>query len=62
MLTSIEKHVPGVMTSLLMSSLPISILHQLFRCRYSNPREWLQALLPFPALLPEHPREPARRL
>ena len=29
MLTSTEKHVPGVMTSLLMSSPPISISHQL---------------------------------
>ena len=62
MLTSTEKHVPGVMTSLLMSSPPISISHQLFRCRYSNSREWFQALLHFPALPPEHPRELARRL
>ena len=30
---------PRVMTSLLVSSLPISILHQLFRCRYSNSRD-----------------------
>ena len=36
MLISIEKHVPGVMTSLLTSSPPISISNQLFRCRYSN--------------------------
>ena len=35
---NIEKHVPRVMTSLLMSSLPISILHWLFWCRYSNSR------------------------
>ena len=33
------KHMPRVMTSLLMSSLPISILHRLFQCRYSNSRE-----------------------
>ena len=36
--TNIEKHVPRVMTSLPMSSAPISILHRLFRCRYSNPK------------------------
>ena len=29
-LTNVEKHVPRAMTSLLMSSLPISISHQLF--------------------------------
>ena len=29
----------GVMTSFLMSSPPISISHQLFRCRYSNSRD-----------------------
>ena len=33
------KHVPRVMTSLLMSSPPISISHRLFRCRYSNSRD-----------------------
>ena len=33
------KHVPRVMTSLLMSSPPISILHRLFRSRYSNSRD-----------------------
>ena len=33
------KHVPKVMTSLLMSSPPISISHRLFRCRYSNSRD-----------------------
>ena len=36
--TNIEKHVPRVMTPLLMTSLPISISHWLFRCRYSNSR------------------------
>ena len=30
---------PKVMTSLLMSSPPISISHRLFRCRYSNSRD-----------------------
>ena len=43
-------------------SLPISILHRLFQCRYSNFRDMLQALLPFPATLPERPRELACRL
>ena len=43
---NIEKHVPMVMTSLLMSSPPISISH----------------LLPFPAPPPEWPGELARRL
>ena len=33
------KHVPRVMTSLLMSSPPISISHRLFRCRHSNSRD-----------------------
>ena len=35
---NIEKHVPMVMTSLLMSSPPISISHRLCRCRYSISR------------------------
>ena len=40
MLTNIEKHVPGIMTSLLMSSPPISIFPPwLFRYRYSNSRD-----------------------
>ena len=33
---TLQKHVPRLMTSLLMSSPPISILHRLFLCRYSN--------------------------
>ena len=33
-----------------------------FRCRYSNSREAVQALLPFPAPPPERPGELARRL
>ena len=37
--TNIAKHVPRVMTSLLMSSWPISISHWLFRCRYSNSKD-----------------------
>jgi len=38
---NIEQHVPKlrVMTSLLISSPPMSILHWLFRCRYSNSRD-----------------------
>ena len=39
MSTNIEKHVPRVITSLLMPSLPISILHQLFQCSYLNSRD-----------------------
>ena len=34
-----QKTCAWVMTSLLMSSPPISILHRLFRCRYSNSRD-----------------------
>ena len=34
-----ENYVPRVMTSLLMSSAPISIWHPRFRCRYSNSRD-----------------------
>ena len=33
---NIKKHVLRVLTSLLISSPPISISHRLFRCRYSN--------------------------
>ena len=33
------KHMPRVMMSLLMSPLPMSILHWLFRCRYLNSRD-----------------------
>ena len=39
---------PRVMTSLLMSSLPISTLHRLFDADCRIPGTWLQALLPFP--------------
>ena len=55
------KHVPSVMMSSLMSSPPISISHRLFRCRYSNSRDELQALLPFPAPKQECRGELARR-
>ena len=36
---TLKKQVPRLMTSLLMSSLPISISHRLFQCRYSNSRD-----------------------
>ena len=55
------KHVSRVMTSLLMSSPPISISHRLFRCRYLNSRD-VVALFPFPAPLSERPGELAWRL
>ena len=42
------KHVPRVMMSSLMSSPSITISHRFFRCRYSNSRDELQALRPFP--------------
>ena len=38
-LKNMWKHAPRVMTSLLMSSPPMSISHRLFRCRYSNSRD-----------------------
>ena len=50
------KHVSRVMTSLLMSSPPISISH-----RHLNSRD-VVALFPFPALLSERPGELAWRL
>ena len=60
--TNIEKNMPRVMTSLLMSShLCQSALHQLFQHRYSNSRDIDVALLP-PALLAELPGELAYRL
>ena len=49
------------MTSLPMSSLPISISYQ-FRCRYSNCRDVVAALLPSPDPPTERPGELARRL
>ena len=36
---NVEKHVPGIMTSLPMSSPPINISRRLFRCRFSNSRD-----------------------
>ena len=35
----LKKYMPRVMTSLLMSSPPISLLHRPFRCTYSNSRD-----------------------
>ena len=56
-LKNMWKHTPKVMTSLLMSSLPISISHQLFPYRYSNSREVVASSPSF-----SHPaaREPQR--
>ena len=51
-----------VLTSLLMSSLPISISQHLFRCRYSNSRDVVASSPSFSSLLLDHPREPARKL
>ena len=56
------KHVPRVMMSSLMSSPPISISHRLFQCRYSNSRDELQALPPFPAPKKKCPGALARKL
>ena len=56
MLTNIEKHVPRVMTSLLMSSPPISISHRLFRCRYSNSRDVVASSPSFSRLAARAPR------
>ena len=52
------------MTSLLMSSAPISISHRRFRSWIQIPETHLllQALLPFPAPPPERPVELTRRL
>ena len=40
---TLTRHVPGVMTSLLMSYSPIIISHRLFSCRYSNSREVVES-------------------
>ena len=56
------KHVPRVMMSSLMSSPPISISHRLFQCRYSNSRDELQVLPPFPAPKKKCPGALARKL
>ena len=51
------KHAPRVMTSLLMSSPPISISHRSFRCRYSNSRDVVASS---PSLLRPAARKPRR--
>ena len=56
------KHVPRVMMSSLMSSPSITISHRFFRCRYSNSRDELQALPPFPAPKTKCPGALARKL
>ena len=48
-----KKHIPRVMTSLLMSSPPISISHRLFRCRYSNSRDVIASFPSFCQSAPE---------
>ena len=45
---NVNKHVARVVTSLLMSSQPISISHRLFRSRYSNSRDVDASSPPFP--------------
>ena len=50
------------MTPLLMSSLPISISHWLFRCKYSNYRDAVASSPFFSCPSPERPGEFARRL
>ena len=62
MYTNIEKHVPKVMTSLLMSSPPISISHRLFRCRHSNSRDAVASCPSFSRLAARAPGELACRL
>ena len=57
MQTNIEKHVPRVMMSLLMSSLPISFSHPLFQCRYSNSRDVVASC---PSFCCHDPRAPQR--
>ena len=54
-LKNMWKHAPRVDT-LVMSSLPISILHWLFQCRYSNSRD-IVAISPSFPLPPEFPKE-----
>ena len=61
--TNFEENVSRVMTSLLMSCPPISILHQLFWCTYSNSRDVVASrLFPLPAPPPKSPGELARWL
>ena len=56
--TNIERHVLRVMTSLLMSSPPISTSHRKSSMHiFKIPQTQLQALLPFPAPPPERPGE-----
>ena len=50
------KHAPRVMTSLLMSSPPISISHRFFRCRYSNSRDVVASSPSFPRPAARTPR------
>ena len=60
--TSIEKHVPRLMMSSLTSSPPISILHQLFWCCYSNSRDITASSPSFSCPAARAPWELARNL
>ena len=53
---NIKKHLPRVLTSLLISSLPISISHRLFRCRYSDCRDLVASSPSFPSPAARAPR------
>ena len=53
---TLTQHVLRVMTSLLMSSPPISILHWLFQCRYSNSKEVVASSFSFSCPAARAPR------
>ena len=59
---NVNKHVLRVMTSMPISSSPISISHRLFRCRYSNSRKVVASSPSFSRPPPEWPKELARKL
>ena len=52
------KHVPRIITSLPMSSPPISISHRLFRSRYSNSRNVVASSPPFSRPVVRAPQRP----
>ena len=56
---TLKKHVPRLMTSLLMSSPLIIISHRLFQCRYSNPWDVVEKLSFL--FLPRHQSAPGAR-
>ena len=53
---TLTQHVLRVMTSLLMSSPPISILHWLFQCRYSNSKDVVASSFSFSCPAARAPR------